>query len=107
MTLVSGPPRLRPSTSTIFPSLRATDDTTVSLASRLDEAKPAEQKLVLEVLKLHPSLQGLQLAVKAGQLPGLKEDANQASLAIAQKLGGRGADVNKILAAANLERVRS
>ena len=49
----------------------------------------AEQKLVLDVLKIHPSIDALQLAIKARQTPELKEDATQVTLAIAQKLGNK------------------
>jgi hypothetical protein len=48
--------------------------------------QPAEQKLVIEVLKRYPNLEMLKLAVKAAQEPELKEDAREASLAISQKL---------------------
>ncbi len=47
----------------------------------LDTAKQAaEQKLVLEVLKIHPSKETLKLAIKAIQTPALKDDATQATL---------------------------
>ncbi len=49
----------------------------------------AEQKLVLEVLKLHPSTEGLALANKASKVPELKEDATQAVTVITQKLAAK------------------
>jgi hypothetical protein len=48
--------------------------------------QPAEQKLVLEVLKRYPSIEMLRLAAQAAQTPELKEDAAAAAAAIAQKL---------------------
>jgi HEAT repeat protein len=73
----------------------------------LDTAKQvAEQKLVLEVLKIHPSKETLNLAIKAIQNPALKEDATQATLVIAQKLGGKGIDVSDLVAKAGLGKVK-
>ena len=73
----------------------------------LDIAKqPAEQKLVLDVLKIHPSTETLKLAVKAIQTPALKEDATQATLVIAQKLGGKGLDVSEFVTKAGLSKVK-
>jgi HEAT repeat protein len=73
----------------------------------LDTAKQvAEQKLVLDVLRIHPSMETLKLAVKSIQTPGLKEDATQATLAIAQKLGGKGLDVSELVAKAGLGKVK-
>jgi HEAT repeat protein len=65
--------------------------------------QPAEQKLVLEVLKRYPHLEMLKLAVKATQVPELKEDAKEASLAISQKLG-KTAEVRELLSKAGLEK---
>jgi HEAT repeat protein len=70
-------------------------------ASRTDE-----QKLVLEVLKIHPSAVGLRLAVNAMQVPELKEEATQATLVIAQKVGGKGVDVSQLLSKAGLDKVK-
>ncbi len=42
--------------------------------------RDAEKKLVLEVLVRHPSLDMLKLAVEAGKLPALKDDAAAAAL---------------------------
>ena len=55
-----------------------------------DESRQtAEQKLVLDVLKLHPSTEGLALANKASKVPELKEDAAQAVTVITQKLAAK------------------
>jgi len=48
--------------------------------------QPTEQKLVLDVLKAYPSVEGLKLAVKAMQNAELKKDASDAALAIAEKV---------------------
>ncbi len=64
----------------------------------------AEQKLVLDVLKTKPSMEALKLAIKARQLPELKEEATQVALAIAQKLRGKGIDVKEVLSQAGLEK---
>ncbi|MFP6764501.1 MAG: HEAT repeat domain-containing protein, partial [Planctomycetaceae bacterium] len=75
--------------------------------SALDTARrSAEQKLVLDVLKIHPSVQGLKLAINAMQVPALKSDASQAVLVIAQKTGGNGADVRRMLAGAGFGKIR-
>jgi HEAT repeat protein len=72
----------------------------------LDVARrPEEQKLVLEVLKLRPSPSALTVAIKAMQNPKLKEAATQATLVIAQKLGGK-VDVSAQLFKAGFERVK-
>lgn len=66
----------------------------------------AEHKLVLDVLKLHPSAGGLNLAIEATKVPALKNDATVAAMAIAQKVGGKGANVTKLLAGIGLEKVK-
>jgi HEAT repeat protein len=63
------------------------------VAARRDD----DRKLVLEVLQRHPSMETLNMTVKAGQYPGLKDDARTASLQIAQKLGGDRDDVRELL----------
>lgn len=68
--------------------------------------QPAEQKLVLDVLKLHPSIEGLKLAIKSKHIPELKDDANQATLVIAQKLSGKGDEVQELLSKAGLDKVK-
>lgn len=49
--------------------------------------QPDEQKLVVEVLRLNPSVGTLKLAIEATKMPGVKEEATQAAKLIAQKLG--------------------
>ena len=68
--------------------------------------QPAEQKLVLEVLKRYPSQETLKLAVEATQIPELKEEAAAAVLAIAQKLGGKANEVSAALSKAGLDKVK-
>jgi HEAT repeat protein len=46
----------------------------------------AERKLVLDVLKLHPSAAGLNLATNAMKIPALKADATAAATVISQKV---------------------
>ena len=62
----------------------------------------AEQKLVLDVLKIHPSIDALKLTIKARQTPELKEDATQFALEIAKKLGNKD-DVKELLTKAGIE----
>ncbi|MBC8112972.1 MAG: HEAT repeat domain-containing protein [Candidatus Saccharimonas sp.] len=68
--------------------------------------QPAEQKLVLDVLKLHPSIATLKLAIKTIQVPELKDDAIQATLAIAQKIGGKSPEARQLLASVELNKVK-
>lgn len=69
--------------------------------------QPAEQGLVLEVLKRYASLETLALAVKvAREDPELREAATQAIFAIAPKLGDRASEVWEILAKADLHKVQ-
>jgi HEAT repeat protein len=53
--------------------------------------QPAEQKLILETLRLRrePTLEMLKLAVNAAEIPAVKDEAVQAAQAIAQKLGNK------------------
>ncbi|MBN2475428.1 MAG: HEAT repeat domain-containing protein [Pirellulales bacterium] len=66
--------------------------------------RDAEKKLVLEVMQRYPSLDMLRLAVDlakaadAAGAPAAKAEAAAVSLAIAQKIGGRSGDVQKLLA---------
>ncbi len=69
-------------------------------------ARPAEQKLVLDVIKLHPSEGGLKLAIKALETPDLKDEATQATLSVAQKLAAKGADVSSLLSTAGLGKMK-
>ena len=69
--------------------------------------QPAEQNLVLDVLKRYPNLETLKLAAKVTrEVPELKDEATQATLAIAQKLGDKADEVRKILSNAELEKVK-
>ncbi len=68
--------------------------------------QPAEQKLVLDVLKRHPTIEALKIAVQIGQTPELKTEATAVSMAIAQKLAGKEADVRQVLAQAGLDKVK-
>lgn len=63
--------------------------------------KPEEQKLVLVVLKQYPSVEMLKLAVKAAQMPDLKEDGKEAAKAIAEKVP-KSDEVKKLLAQVGL-----
>lgn len=65
----------------------------------------AEHKLALDVLKLHPSPAGLQLAVALSKTPELKVDAGAVALVIAQKIGGGSVDVNELIAAVGLDTI--
>jgi hypothetical protein len=61
-------------------------------AARIDE-----QKLVLDVLKIHPSAEGLALAIQAQKIDSLTTDATVAASQIAQKLGGKAGDIASIM----------
>ncbi|MDA1163858.1 MAG: hypothetical protein O3B13_12205 [Planctomycetota bacterium] len=65
----------------------------------------SEHKLALDVLQLHPSVEGLQLAINAMKTPILKDDATAAALVIAQKVGGKGVDVSRLLSGVGLDKV--
>ena len=62
----------------------------------------SEQKLVLDVLKLHPSIEALKMAIKMLQVPDLKTDAGEVAVDIAKKLGNKD-DVKELLSKAGLE----
>ncbi|MBS0264053.1 MAG: hypothetical protein JSS02_19110, partial [Planctomycetes bacterium] len=67
----------------------------------------AEKKVVLDVLKLYPSVGTLKMAVAAtNDIPELKDDATQVTLAIAQKLGSKVPEVTELLSKAGLEKVK-
>lgn len=68
--------------------------------------RTTEHKLVIDVLKLHPSTEGLQLSVKLINTATLKADASAAAIAIARKVGGDGVDVAKLMSGAGLEKVK-
>ncbi len=71
------------------------------ISRRLDE-----KKLVIEVLKLHPSSGGFKLVSDARQDADLKDEATQATLIIAQKLVGDGIDPRELLAGVDLDPVK-
>jgi HEAT repeat protein len=60
-----------------------------------------EQKLVLDTLKVFPSLETLKLAAKAAEVNELKEAASQAALAIAEKVANK-EQAGEILAKAGI-----
>ena len=66
----------------------------------------SEHQLALDVLQLHPSIEGLRLAINAMETPALKADATAAALVIAQKVGGKGVDVSKLLTGVGLDKVK-
>ena len=65
-----------------------------------------EKKLIVEVLKRINSLETLKMAVQAIKDPELKEDASQAALVIAQKLGNQSEEVRELLASIDLSKVK-
>lgn len=67
---------------------------------------PAEHKLVLEVLQRYPSIETMKLAVQAISNSDIKDDASAAVLVIAQKLGGKEAEVAELLAKAGFDKVK-
>lgn len=62
-----------------------------------------ERMLVLDVLKLYPSLDSLKLAVKAMQISDLKQEATEAALTIAAKVKGNADEVREVLSKAGLD----
>lgn len=62
----------------------------------------AEQKLVLDVLKIHPSTAALKFTIAATKIPTLKDEATEATLVIAQKVGAKGVDVRQLLLGVDL-----
>ncbi|HEX4128903.1 MAG TPA: HEAT repeat domain-containing protein [Pirellulales bacterium] len=64
-----------------------------------DAAKrPAEQKLVLDILSRVPNVPALRLAVKASQNPELKDDATRAAKAIFDKLPNKTPEAQQLMA---------
>jgi len=55
-----------------------------------------ERKLVLDVLKLHPSVPGYKLALAARKRPDIQAEADAAVRVITQKLRRKGIDVSKL-----------
>ncbi len=84
----------------VIPDSQRTEMCRKALAA---STRPAEQKLVLEVLKRYPNKETLRLAIGAMQRPELKDDASQAVQTIAKKLRGKGVDVSKQLSEAGLD----
>ncbi len=68
--------------------------------------EPVEQKLVLDVCRIQPSVETLKLAIKFMKVPELKEDATQTTLLIAQKLGAKGVNVGEQLSKAGFEKMK-
>ena len=68
--------------------------------------RTAEHELALDVLKLHPSADGLKIAMNAMKVPDLKDDATNAAMTIAQKIGGKGGDFSKLLSGAGMDKVK-
>ncbi|MEM8667812.1 MAG: HEAT repeat domain-containing protein [Planctomycetota bacterium] len=64
----------------------------MAAASRTDE-----KRLALDVLKIHPSVPGLRLAVASKKDSSVAKEANEATDAIAQALRKKRVDVSKIL----------
>lgn len=62
----------------------------------------AEQKLVIDVLKIHPSVSGLRIVAKAHDNPELRADAKDAAAAIVKKVGDK-PEVKEILTKAGIE----
>jgi HEAT repeat protein len=69
-------------------------------------SRAAEQQLVLTVLERYPSPDALKVAIKARQVPALKEDATRVTLVIIQKLGDKGGDARELLAKIGLDPVK-
>ncbi len=73
----------------------------------LDTAQQtAEKRLVLDILKRYASLNTLTMAISISKTPELKDEAVQAALFIAQKLGGQSDEVKAQLAKVNLAKVK-
>lgn len=68
--------------------------------------RAAEQQLVLTVLQSYPSTETLDVAVKAGKTPALKQDATRTALVIVQKLGKKAGNVPELLAKIGMEPVK-
>jgi len=83
-------------------------DRVIMCQKALDRASQInEQKLILEVLKRYPSAGTLRLALGVAQKnPELHQDAHAAAVAIAQKLGPKGAETLEALKLLKLEPVK-
>ena len=60
--------------------------------------RDTEKKLVLTVLRQYPTVESLEIAVEATNLPSLKTDATQTALAVAKQIRGNSRKVKKLLA---------
>ncbi|MFM7564229.1 MAG: HEAT repeat domain-containing protein [Planctomycetota bacterium] len=58
--------------------------------------QPGDRKLVLDVLKLHPSPDAFLLATELAEAGDLTTEATEVAAAIAQKLGGEGIDLDRL-----------
>ncbi|GDY08394.1 hypothetical protein LBMAG52_18800 [Planctomycetia bacterium] len=67
---------------------------------------PAEQKLILDVCRIQPSIETLKLSIKFMKVAELKEDATQTTLLVAQKLGAKGINVSEQLSTAGFQKVK-
>jgi len=67
--------------------------------------RPNEQILVLDVLKLYPGAETFRLAQEAMQVPEVKREATEATLVIAQELGGKEINVAQLLSQGGFEKV--
>jgi hypothetical protein len=85
----------------------ATEAQRVEMCLKAFEAcrQVSQQKLVLALLKQNPNIETLKLAIKCTQNPDLKDDANQSTLAIAQKLGNN-AEARELLKTVELNKVK-
>jgi hypothetical protein len=68
-------------------------------------SQPAEQKLVIEVLRIQPSADTMKLAIKLMKVSALKEEAREVVWVIAQKLEAKGGDATELLKSAGLDKV--
>lgn len=84
------------------------DDERVAMCQTAFDAtrQPAERKMVLEIVKRYPTLDMLKLAVKATQIPELKDEGTQAVLVVAQKVGSKKDEVKELLTKAGVEPVK-
>ncbi len=63
----------------------------------------AEQKLVLDVCKLHANPETLKVVIKARQVPELKDDATTTAVAMAKAMSAKGVDVKDQMTKAGIE----
>ncbi len=68
--------------------------------------KPAEQKLLLEILKRYPGPETFRLAAEARQVAEIKADATAAMLAISQALGNNSKELELLLSKDGLRKVQ-